>query len=173
MDEPKPLRCPSCGAAMRIEFSGPSRDKAATCPHCGTTTDLPDAHGTTQERIVERPGEKIIERRTEWVSQSPIDPEQTHIDSAQAPPNSVKLDFKFDNKTFGSREDLRAYVEKTLPPEAAKEALLLMDSARAGKNIAAKRSNTVSWTFTKSFTSGSDTSGLFASFLKLLGIELK
>jgi hypothetical protein len=67
------LRCPQCGGKLVVRLVGEMRDKRATCWHCGTESDLPDAdrrveHQHEQERG--DPGVFALARKalTDWLA---------------------------------------------------------------------------------------------------------
>lgn len=113
--DPRSLRCPSCGAQMEIGHVGETRDKIAVCRHCKTVVDLPDTRGTTHERVTERPGERVVERVTEW--QSDLGPNTDEILKALgARSGEMKVE---GSEAFASEEEFRQHLQKTLSPESA------------------------------------------------------
>lgn len=163
------FHCPSCGGPLKIEFIGQDKsDKIASCPYCQGTVDLPDAADAAnplnsriraQERVIERPNEKIVERSIERVSEwtertsTGLDwPEAWKSDLGEMPTYLLRskgndlflgpLDSQADTddtnpihqweingQRFSSSEEMHAYVRQHFPTDIADRMLDLMDRA--------------------------------------------
>lgn len=124
------MNCPGCGAAMKPAVME-GGDKIYACPHCRRTIDVPDVEGTTHEKITESPGLTVTERRTEWTSRSPVDPDLTGSLKG-LPGGGLQItktsdgggfSFQVGDKTFKSVEDLKKYLLSLMPLETVEKLL--------------------------------------------------
>lgn len=114
---------------MEIAFVGETHDKIAVCRHCRTTVDLPDTRGTTHETITERPGERIVERVTEW--QSDFAPDLGAIFEGLGLGPDELQQLAPAGRRFISEDEFREHVRKTLSPKSAEQVLRGMDARRS------------------------------------------
>ena len=153
--EPESLDCPSCGGPLEIDFIDQHRaDKAANCPYCQRTVDLPDPANAnslfrTRERVIERPNERIVERVSQWSRHSSTELDSpgdwrskadglvsTLLESGCQEPIIIRGDknsdqeWEFLGKEFSSREEFLDHVRQNFPGEMADRMLDLMDRAK-------------------------------------------
>jgi hypothetical protein len=116
------LRCDACGGPAEIAYKGPGgRDRLLVCSYCQTAVDLPEARGTSEETLIERPGETIRRRTTRWEGVAP-DLRDSLARGGEGLTNHTQViedsvDLDFDEADLASPERLKARLRASLPED--------------------------------------------------------